>query len=331
MIRRVLRSWKKRAELIREYLYDYRRMVRCSSAVRRDQSREKMRAVMTMYYHTLEKGLSIPRPRPGFGQDVVVALMRMLAIYVRQYGADSVVAVALNVLRAYFAFQRNGGMMDHDLREKMAELTRLAPESPEMECDLTGGCRTLTKKDLLEAARAPFERFSQLRHSVRQFSDENVDLEAVRHAIQMAQKTPSVCNRQSWRVWVVKESDKIAEILRIGGGARGFEDQMKMLLVVTSDLAYFCSSGERNQCWIDGGMFGMSLIYALHAQGLASCCMNWSKTRKDDRCLKRLMGIPDSESIIFLLGVGCPREEFLVAASSRRPVSDVIRYWGEVT
>ena len=72
-------------------------------------------------------------------------------------------------------------------------------------------------------------------------------------------------------------------------------------------------------------MFGMTLIQALHAKGLASCCMNWSKTRDVGLRLRRLMTIPEAESIVFLLGVGHPREEFLVAASARKPLSDVLR------
>jgi hypothetical protein len=59
-----------------------------------------------------------------------------------------------------------------------------------------GGTEKLTRSDVLQASQAPFERFSQLRYSVRQFSPQDVDLETIRGAVRVAQKTPSVCNRQ---------------------------------------------------------------------------------------------------------------------------------------
>ena len=69
----------------------------------------------------------------------------------------------------------------------------------------------------------------------------------------------------------------------------------------------------------------MSLLYALHSKGLVTCCMNWSKERKDDINMKRTLGIPDSESIIMLVAVGCPLNEYIVAKSARKQLDDVFR------
>lgn len=329
MIRNVLRGLVRRARLIREYLYDYHRMVRHSSAVQWGNSREKLQSLIIIRYHGIEKGLSLPQPRPGFGRDKIAQLVEMLRTYIDSYGADHSTATALNALKAYLDFNAKAGVQDETLRATVDELAQRAAEFPTPEGDLTAGCRELTEACVRKAGQAPFEKFMESRCTVRQFSDDPVDPEVLRAAVKIAQKTPSVCNRQPWRAWVVDDEAKIKKVLEIGGGARGFEDQMKLILVVTSDLACFQSPGERNQCWIDGGMFGMALIQALHAQGLASCCMNWSKTRDVDRRLRRLVAIPEAESIIFLLGVGHPREAFLVAASARKPVNEVLRVDGE--
>lgn len=329
MIRNVVRGLVRRARLIREYVYDYHRMVRHSSAVQWGNSREKLQSLIIIRYHGIEKGLSLPQPRPGFGRDKIAQLIEMLRTYIDNYGADHSTLTALNALDAYLEFNAKAGVQDETLRATVEELARRAAEFPRPEGDLTAGCRELTEATVRQAGQAPFEEFMASRCTVRQFSDDPVDPEVLRAAVRIAQKTPSVCNRQPWRAWVVNDAAKIKRILEIGGGARGFEDQMKVILVVTSDLASFQSPGERNQCWIDGGMFGMALIQALHAQGLASCCMNWSKTQDIDRRLRQLVAIPDSESIIFLLGVGHPREEFLVAASARKPVDEVLRFESE--
>ena len=41
-----------------------------------------------------------------------------------------------------------------------------------------------------------YENFIKSRHSIRHFGSEAVDVELLREAIQIAQYTPSACNRQ---------------------------------------------------------------------------------------------------------------------------------------
>ena len=324
-----LKKIKQKLQLLRNYLYDYSRMTACSSAVHWGDNREKLRSLIIIRYHGIEKGLSLESPREGFGVNRVHNLLGLLKDYVRLYGFDYTCASAAESLLAYRQFNSKSGSFAPALESQIADLeNRLAEyrKSNGDECQ-KGGLLTLTRLELEKAASLDFESFCRSRYSVRQFSDKPADLEIVKDAIRIAQKTPSVCNRQPGRVWVVQEEEKVKTILRIGGGAIGFEDQIKMLLVVTSDLSCFQAAGERYQCWIDGGMFLMSLMYALHSKGLVSCCMNWSKEHEDDKRLRDYMELPLSESVIALLGVGCPRDEFAVACSSRKPLDEVIRYY----
>ena len=97
-----------------------------------------------------------------------------------------------------------------------------------------------------------------------------------------------------------------------------------MLLLVTTDLTQFVTVGERNQCWIDGGMFAASLVYALHSLGLGTCCLNCSNDMAADRSLRIAAGIPDSEAVITMIGVGHLPDRLAVAQSPRRQVQDVL-------
>ena len=161
---------------------------------------------------------------------------------------------------------------------------------------------------------------------MRQFSDEAVTKDVLQNAIRIAQKTPSVCNRQSSKVWVVLNKETIRQVLDIGGGAAGFGEQIQAVLIVTSDLTSFISAGERYQCWIDGGMFAMSLIYALHSKGIVSCCMNWSKEYSVDTQLRKVLKIHQSGNIIMLIGVGYPRDSYSVSKSARKPIHEVVEF-----
>src|SRR5690606_4137667 len=69
------------------------------------------------------------------------------------------------------------------------------------------------------------------------------------------------------------------------------------------ELHCFLDPGERNQGWVEGGMFAMTFVLALHARGLASCCLNWAKDPESDQRMHALSGIPRSERIIMLLAI----------------------------
>jgi nitroreductase len=107
-------------------------------------------------------------------------------------------------------------------------------------------------------------------------------------------------------------------------GNRGFTEEIDKLLVVTSDLGSFVSPGERNQCWIDGGLFAMSLVYALHSLGLGTCCLNWSVEHEADRKLRQAAGIRESEAVIMMIAVGHLPEVLNVQQSPRKLVDDVL-------
>lgn len=78
---------------------------------------------------------------------------------------------------------------------------------------------------------------------------------------------------------------------------------------------------ERYRGWVDGGMFAMSLVYGLHAEGPGAVMLNWSAPRAQDRALRKLTGIPDSALIITTIGFGNLPPELRVSVSQRKPLS----------
>ena len=43
---------------------------------------------------------------------------------------------------------------------------------------------------------------------------------------------------------------------------------------MTADLRAFMGANEHNEGYVDGGLFGMSLLYSLETCGLAACPLN---------------------------------------------------------
>jgi hypothetical protein len=113
-------------------------------------------------------------------------------------------------------------------------------------------------------------------------------------------------------------------VLAFQNGNRGFGDQVNKVIVVTTDLQAFVTPGERNQCWIDGGMFSMSLIHALHSLGVATCCLNWSVEMDIDRAMRVSAGIPECEAVIMLIAIGHYPAHLRVAQSARKRLTDLL-------
>jgi nitroreductase len=276
-----------------------------------------------MLYHSVEKGLALPNPRLGFGRGKIRDLISSLHLYFDRYGADAQSIAALSSLEVYVDFHQptnNEWIKEvvhgiNDLREKV-NIYGKVPEG-------RGGTRTVTRKQIWNDGRKDLRDFFASRYSVRQFASNSVSMQVIREAIRMAQKTPSVCNRQAGRVYVFDNNETGKEILACQNGNRGFGQQADKVLIITIELGAFLSVGERNQCWIDGGLYAMSLIYALHSLGLGTCCLNWSVEKDQDEKLRRVADIRTSENIVMLLAVGHLPERFEVAHSQREDVCDV--------
>jgi len=304
------------------YAYDLKRFLDWSAVRSRSVSQVNLRAQITMDYHRIEKGLALKEPRLGFGIQVIERLISNLYEYQVKYGLDEVGQIAINTLSAYCKFHLEQGVNCEQIQQAIATLRTTS--SSNGNCSIQGGTVEITKEEIHQAGKLDLKAFFESRYSVRQFSSEDVDLNLIQEAVVMAQKTPSVCNRQSAKVYVFSREEDKQKVLSYQNGNRGFGEQINKVLIITSDLQHFTTAGERNQCWIDGGMFSMSLVYALHSLGLGSCCLNWSVQHYVDRELRRVAGIPDSEAVMMMIGVGHLPEKLKVAQSPRKDLSEVL-------
>ncbi len=309
-------------QLITNYGYDCQRFFKWSSLKNEKFSQTQLRALITMDYHRIEKGLALFEPRVGFGGDVVNRLLSNLQTYQQSFGLDYTGQIALNTLFSYYHFNLENGVNNELLYQNLCDLKKTIINSKEI--TYQGGVLKVTKHSILDAAQIDLRKFFESRYSIRRFTSEEVDISLIKQAVEMAQKTPSVCNRQSSKVYLFTEDEDKKKVLSYQNGNRGFGDQVNKVLIVTSNLEHFVSIGERNQCWIDGGMFAMSLIYALHSLGLGTCCLNWSVELKIDNELRNVAKISDAEAIIMMIAVGYIPEQLNIAQSPRKKIEEVL-------
>jgi nitroreductase len=317
-----LRSIRMKLAYFQDFRYDKRRYKKYSSRMYADPSLlsyEEMEADIFFISHAIEKGLSLENRRTGFGKEKTKSLVSILEKYIeRGYPKDSACFKnAVAVLTEYQQFQKENGVNDIEYVEKFLSSVEKSEAN-------FGGTLTISRSQLIEEAKGDFLSISKSRHSIRSFSEKPVELELITKAVELAQSSPSVCNRQSTRVHVLVGKKLIERVLSVQGGATGFDESIDKLIIVTSCLRAFRGPIERNQAFVDGGMYSMNLLFALHYLGLGACTLNWDKSRKQDLKLRSLLGIPDNENVVLMIAVGNLKEEFRIAISLRKPVEDVL-------
>ena len=282
-----------------------------------DDDIEKMQYTLLRENHVIEKGMSMRNPRKGFGQQKVNALLDRLDKYLQLYGKEDkdFMNYPLSTIKSYIEYTEQYGTDVPELKRKYAEL--------EAKVDLGdiithAGIIKTTKNEILSKCNNNFESLLYSRHSIRYFSDEQIEKALIVKVLELAQRTPSACNRQGWKTHVYSGKDSV-NLIKWQGGSVGFEDECKHSILVTANLKAFLYH-EVFQAYIDGGLYAMNLINALHSQGLGciplSCGFEYTKLRK-----LRCFGIPENEIPIVIIAFGKLPEKFNYAASSRKDVS----------
>lgn len=277
---------------------------------------EGYEAIITRFYHTIEKGLSYVDYRAGFGKNNITALISAMNNYISDgYPNDTdFYRTALSVLIEYYQKNKEYGLDDQ-------ELNRLINSFPG-EKNSFGGIIYFDKPS--DTKNQNFKQLMQSRHSIRHFSNVPVDIEIIKEAIQIAQYTPSACNRQGWRTRIISNKAVVRKVLSNQNGNAGFGEEIDKLLIITSDLRYFNSDRETYQAFIDGGMYAESVINSLYYCGVGSIPLSASLTEKQETNIREIVKLEDSEILILFIGVGNYLDRNQTTRSERKKVNPVV-------
>jgi nitroreductase len=314
---KVLINLKLIFSLLSQYIYDFS-VYRRFNGAKINLNSSQIEGKIIAHYHVLEKGISHPTPKKCFSLLVVANLIKLINEYDelcpnRSHQVD----VSVSVLKKYCSLPTNEGCISNDLKATIEALQ--APDNS------TPGTYQFTKLEFFKDAESSFRELALSRYSVRDFTEEDVSTDLLKEIVRIAQKTPSVCNRQTSKVHILTSKEDISNHLALQSGNRGFGHKINKLLIVTSDLYLFEGARERNQAFVDGGMFAMSLLYALHNLKVGAVTLNWAYDKKQDSALHALGVIPRNEKIILFIGVGYPPDTFKVAVSDRRELEEVVK------
>lgn len=284
-------------------------------ALKKDKAHLKY--YLTKHYHIIEKGLALPEPRLGFGQPKILSVIEKTKTYETLHGVDDLVCSIRKTLLEYMIFNENKGY-------KFPESFKIIVNDflNQENANGKGGLKYINREAASTLNLQEFNDFAQGRVSVRDFSSVSVPDGILYSAVGVARSAPSVCNRQGWKVHCYSDKSKIKEILSYQNGNSGFTDVINKLIIVTADAKAF-TSYESNQIFIDGGLFSMNLLLAIHAAGLGACSLNTCYPSFVEQKVRRVSDIPDNERLIMMIGIGCLKENYSVAYSSRNTTEDI--------
>jgi nitroreductase len=177
-----------------------------------------------------------------------------------------------------------------------------------------------------------FSKLALARRSVRTFSSQTVSDNLVKQVVECGRVAPSWKNWQGWHFIVVRDKDKIAEIVDNGGvfGNKWLRNA-PALLIACGDPA---KSGDMNgvsYITVDVSIALDHIVLAATELGLGTCWVGIFDAAK----LKEALGIPGSQRIIALTPLGYPADGMSVrerlsrmAAGSKRrkPIEEILHF-----
>lgn len=312
------------AILLRGYGYDIRCTYKSMFWAPQQYEIRSICAELIFQYHKLEKGLVMPGEPRLFGLDPANATMNIL----EKHG-DAIISADAYLFRAAIAalIAYRDKLVESKLDAKDQITSRVQRFLAARQVAITPELITPHPLPALLAqthASVVFDNLAKARRSVRAYKPDAVPQDILRKAIEMAQLSPSACNRQPSKVYLISDAEIKAQFLSLQNGNRGFGHLAPHVAVLTTDECCYFNAMERHEPYIDSGMFAMSFILALRAFDVGTCCLNWCVTSKTDIQAHKMLNIADSERISMVILLGFIPDECQVPRSVRRDVDNVL-------
>ncbi len=280
----------------------------------------KFEARITYYSHSIEKSLS----NPSFEQGHAFSVAKEVVDLLRQYsdlGFDKNSPAYLSALSALkeLYLRHKGSKYQDEIKKVMGAFFEEVVDTTQK----TGGSLVIHASEKKNNSSKNFKELSANRYSVRNYLDKQVDEKDIREVVEIAQKSPSACNRQQARVYYMTDKEVIDRILGIQGTLNDYPTPPLLFLITATDDAYLFDT-EKNNGYIDGSLFAMSLLYALEYKGIGACPLHTMFTEDTCREVMNLLNIPENEKLIMFISAGYFEKEILACKSYRYPVDYIL-------
>lgn len=275
--------------------------------------------------HRLEKGLSMPNPKPVFARDYIGGVV---SDYVGELGAARMDADSLRWCREVLElFFRRVTTPDAEIDGARA-LFSAAPSGAKGVAAGAGSSVPYARRDAV-ASSVGYEEFFALcrrRRSVRQFLPRAVDRALVDRAILAALQAPSACNRQPFEFRCYDEAGRRSRLATLPPGASGFSADVPLVVAVIGDVSAYAEERDRHLIYIDGSLAAMQFMLALETLGLSSCSVNWPDIAEKDEELARELALPPYQRCVMFIMVGHADPDGMIPFSQKKSLDAARSY-----
>lgn len=163
------------------------------------------------------------------------------------------------------------------------------------------------------------------RQSCRDFNDEKVDRNDILKALETARLSPSACNSQPWKIYLVTSEKKVKEVAKSlqDDGVNSFTDKAKAFIVLAEKDA---TLKERISKRLSSNFFikydiGELIAYitlSLKSVGLESCIIGWINQEK----LRN--AVPFSEDEVGNIVIAVGHSDIAIREKSRRKLDEIL-------
>lgn len=281
-------------------LYDYYKNLFFTSFVFNSNDR-RTNSLVIIEAHRIEKALTLKSNRNDFS---IRPIQRLMYFFNKSNNVDIkkfIISVFNNLIIQ---------CPEHFKNEELKEFVSLNKVYATNDIS-----KTLNANKLKNTQKINFMELANIRRSIRYFTDEKILLSDFFSNDDIQNVTPSVCNRRDFRFIQITDEKTKVKLLKLQNGNGSFREHISNLGIVVADRSKMVNPEERNQCFIDGGLFGMNFIHFLTFYGISSCCLNWSRNMIIDLKFKNLNVIEKHEELLFMVAFGYMSEKVKITNS----------------
>ncbi|MCQ8879450.1 nitroreductase family protein [Pseudoalteromonas shioyasakiensis] len=308
----------------RDFFYEHQAILKARlQYLKQGGQHGRSSALLRRNIHRIEKGLIMRPRRSVFALDYITETV--LAYKVASARADyssSELQWATDVLFEYFSVV--------DSTHEKIQLNQKI---------FNGAIKTLlvsNKKPYQQKAKAThsinYEQLAELiksRRSTRWFTEQAVELDKIKAAVELASQAPSACNRQPYQFYVINQQPLLRKLANLPGGTAGFADNIRCLIAVVGDLSYYPLSRDRHVIYIDASLASMQFMLALETLGLSSCPINWPELYTQDQKVSQLLGLAQYKRVVMFIAVGYADDTGQIAFSDKKSADELVVSFNE--
>lgn len=322
-IKQAIKNYFRIIVTLKYYMYDMSHLF-TSIFSKKSYNYDKILSTIQEKMHQIEKGLTKSNFRYCFGYNSLKILTDSLERFYSLFPDDLSNTTYLAGIDSLFVYlYKHEGILCTNLDMIKNTLARIGVPK----FNSFAGIEIISNEELSNINCNEYKKIVFSRRSIRDFDNIKVSDEDLEEVLNVAQHSPSACNRQGWKTRVVSNENMINNILHAHGGLGQNGEYISHLLIVTGLKNYYGYPSERNQVFIDSSLYCMNLMFSLTSKKIGSCPLNVNFNRKKYNKIAHQVNIKNNEIMIMIIAIGHYKNENKVAISKRKTIGESVIFF----